>query len=62
MPALLNAERVVVAALGKEKAAAIRDALDGDAVTPFGIVVKKARNTRILLDEEAAGLLMNRLE
>ena len=62
MPALLNAERIVVAALGREKAAAIRDALEGDAATPFGTVVKKARNARILLDEEAAGLLTNRLQ
>ena len=62
MPALLNAERIVVAALGREKAAAIRDALDGDAATPFGTVVKKARNVRILLDEGAASLLTNRVE
>jgi len=62
MPALLNAERIVVAATGKEKAAAIRDALEGDAATPFGTVVKNAQNARILLDEEAAGLLTNRLQ
>jgi 6-phosphogluconolactonase len=62
MPVLAGAARVTVVALGKEKAAAIRDALERNAATPVGILVKRARDIRFLLDQEAAGLLVNKVE
>jgi 6-phosphogluconolactonase len=62
MPVLAGAERVTVVALGKEKAVAIRDALERHAATPLGTLVKRARNIRFLLDQAAACLLANKVE
>jgi 6-phosphogluconolactonase len=62
MPVLANSGRVAVVALGREKAAAIRDALAGTRSTPLATLVKRAAGLRFLIDEEAASLLSNKVE
>lgn len=58
LPVLLAARRVVVAALGRAKAQAIRDALHAsDAVTPLAHLLRTARAPLVLLDRDAADLL-----
>ena len=60
MTPLVNAERVVVVALGKAKADAIQNAIERDETTPLAVLLERSRNTRLLLDEGAASLLSNR--
>lgn len=62
MPVLANAGRVTVVALGKEKAEAIRGAVERGAATPLGVLAGRARNIRFLLDQEAASLLTIKVE
>jgi 6-phosphogluconolactonase len=62
LPVLANAGRVVIVALGREKAAAVRDGLERDGATPLAVLIQRARNVRCLLDEEAASLLPKRVE
>jgi len=62
MPVLTSAQNCVVVALGREKAAAIRDALERGADTPLGALIKGAADTQVLLDEAAASLLADRVK
>lgn len=55
LPALEAAELVVVAALGRSKAAAVRLALhDPQSSLPLALVTRRARRSLFLLDPEAA--------
>jgi 6-phosphogluconolactonase len=54
MPVLSGAERVVVVALGRSKAAAVRDGLKQEGVTPLAELVRRSRSTLVLLDREAS--------
>ena len=57
MPVLSDAGRVVVVALGRTKAAAVRDSLElADGSTPLADLVRRAQSTLMLLDHEAASL------
>ena len=56
LPVLFAAERVVVAAAGRGKARALREALDDpESTLPIARVARHARNVVFLLDPEAAG-------
>jgi 6-phosphogluconolactonase len=58
LPTIAAAELVVVAALGAEKAGAVRDALeDARSSSPLALVRRRARRLLVLLDPPAAGLL-----
>ena len=55
LPALGSAALVVVAALGRSKAAAVNSALDDpQSLLPLAFVTRRARRTLFLLDPEAA--------
>ncbi|HVR70098.1 MAG TPA: 6-phosphogluconolactonase [Vicinamibacteria bacterium] len=61
LPALMAAERVVVAALGEAKARAIRDAVeDAASSSPLALLARGSRQVSFLLDEAAASLLGER--
>lgn len=60
MAPLVGAECVVVVALGKAKAGAIRNAIERDETTPLSVLAERSGNMRLLLDEGAASLLSNR--
>jgi 6-phosphogluconolactonase len=58
LPVLWSAELVVVAALGRAKAAVLREALqDPASQLPVALVLRGARRTVVLLDPPAARLL-----
>ena len=55
MPALSGAGLVVVAALGRSKAVAVRDALGtGGCTTPLAELLRRAKASLVLIDREAA--------
>ena len=54
---LARAGLVIVAAFGTSKAGAVRDALEGDAMTPVGELLRRATSSLVLLDRGAGGLL-----
>ncbi|HKY20152.1 MAG TPA: 6-phosphogluconolactonase [Vicinamibacterales bacterium] len=54
MPVLSGARRVVIAALGRSKAAAIRDGLAKDGVTPLAELLRRSQSTLLLLDRDAS--------
>jgi 6-phosphogluconolactonase len=55
LPVLTSARRSVVAALGKSKAAALRDGLEGhDAGLPIAAVLHRSARLLLLLDPDAA--------
>jgi 6-phosphogluconolactonase len=55
LPVLTNARRVVVAAFGKSKAAALRDGLEGgDSRLPIAAVLHRSARLLLLLDPDAA--------
>ena len=54
LPVLTGAERVIVMALGKSKAAVMRDALkQKNPELPVSLVLRRAQRPLVLLDEEA---------
>ncbi len=53
MPVLSGAERVVVVAMGRSKAAAVRDGLKQDGVTPLAALLRRSRSALVLVDREA---------
>ena len=58
MPVLTDAARVIVAAVGESKAAAVRDALEqDDCATPLAELLRRSSSMLVLLDRGAAGLL-----
>jgi 6-phosphogluconolactonase len=58
LPVLVNAERVVVMALGDSKAAVMHEALTrDDSSLPVSLVLQRARRALILLDQEAGAHL-----
>ena len=58
MSVLAGARRVIVAALGPSKAAAVRDALEeNDCATPLAELLRRSQSTLVLLDRGAADLL-----
>jgi 6-phosphogluconolactonase len=60
-PVLAAAGQVVVVALGRRKAAVVRDAVEDPAsALPVAIVMREARRSALLLDPEAASLLRAR--
>jgi 6-phosphogluconolactonase len=54
---LASAERVVIAAVGRSKASAVRDALQTRPATPIGRLLNRSRSPLLLLDHSAAELL-----
>ncbi|MSO56974.1 MAG: 6-phosphogluconolactonase [Acidobacteria bacterium] len=60
MPVLSGAERVVIAALGQSKAAAVRDGLQLQGVTPLAELMRRSRSSLVLLDRQAASLWTTR--
>jgi 6-phosphogluconolactonase len=54
---LAGAERVVIAAVGRSKASAVRDALQARPETPLASLLNRARSSLLLLDRGAAELL-----
>lgn len=55
LPVLAAAELVVVAALGREKAEVVREALERpESVLPLALVTRRARRAVFFVDEEAA--------
>ena len=59
LPVLAAAERVIVAATGKAKAEILREALeDESSALPLALVLKRARHPLVLLDADAASLLL----
>jgi 6-phosphogluconolactonase len=57
LPVLAGAVRVGVVAFGEEKAAAIRDAVEGDGAQPLAQVLRRTSRPLILIDPAAARLL-----
>jgi 6-phosphogluconolactonase len=58
LPVLTRARRVIVAALGRSKAAAIQQAVDdGASPLPLAIVLRRAARPLLLIDEGAASAL-----
>lgn len=58
LPVLADAGRVVVAAFGRSKAAAIRDALERpESVLPLAAVMRRSRRPLFLVDHGAVALL-----
>lgn len=58
LPVLAAAELVVVAALGREKAEVVRDALERpESALPLALVTRRARRAFFLVDGEAASRL-----
>jgi 6-phosphogluconolactonase len=54
LPMLASAERVIMMALGKSKAAVMKEALGNeDSALPVSLVLRRASRTLVLLDEEA---------
>jgi 6-phosphogluconolactonase len=61
MPVLCSAGRVIVAALGESKAAALRDALErADSNLPVAIVARRSARPLFLVDAAAASLIGRR--
>jgi 6-phosphogluconolactonase len=56
MPVLSEARRVVIVALGRSKAAAVREGLSAEGVTPLAEVLRRSRSALVLLDPDAASL------
>jgi 6-phosphogluconolactonase len=56
MPVLSEARHVVIVALGRLKAAAVRDALSAEGVTPLAELLRRSRSALVLLDPDAASL------
>ena len=55
MPLLTSARRVIVMALGKSKASVMHEALTReDSMLPIALVLRRAGESLVLLDEEAA--------
>ena len=55
---LATADRIIVVALGRSKAAAVRDAVEqDDPVTPVAELLHRSKAALLLLDREAAALL-----
>jgi 6-phosphogluconolactonase len=58
LPVLTQAERVVVVAYGASKAAPIQEAVErADSALPVALVLRRAKHSLVLMDEEAASLL-----
>ena len=55
---IMNAQRIILIAIGRGKASAVRDAVKGD-ITPLlpASILKAHRNVQFLLDQDAASLL-----
>jgi 6-phosphogluconolactonase len=54
LPLLTSARQVIVMALGKSKAAVMHEALTrADSTLPISLVLRRANQTLVLLDEEA---------
>jgi 6-phosphogluconolactonase len=61
LPVLAAAEQVVVVALGRGKAAIVREAIeDPDSALPVALVARQARRALFLLDPDAASALRAR--
>jgi 6-phosphogluconolactonase len=55
LPLLTSAQRLIVMALGKSKAAVMHEALTREgSMLPISLVLRRAQSTLVLLDEEAA--------
>jgi 6-phosphogluconolactonase len=57
---LADAGRVIIAALGRSKASAVRDALKAHAATPFARLLHGSQSSLLLLDRAAAELVSGR--